>query len=107
MLKAVKLGRLASSNEGVEASLVIRPWLVRRVRSQRHNIVFDDWDRNVKHMLVGGVSGFSGARQIPATLLMRSVNEHRVCAQKPTLVESRDWVLTSLFEHEETIHARI
>ena len=39
----------------------------------------------------GGASSFSDTRQIPAAFLMRSVNEHRDCAQQPTFAESREF----------------
>ena len=57
--------------------------------AQRYNMVFGDWDREAKHMLIGGANGFSDARQIPDTLLKRSVNSI-ICGQQPTFAESRD-----------------
>ena len=55
----------------------------------------------------GGASSFSDTRQIPAALLMRSVNEHRICAQQPTFANSRDLGAHIGLEHAEAAHARI
>jgi len=95
MLKAVVLGRLPTCDEGVESTLVMFG------STCTEQVIFDDREqRNAKHMLVGGASGFSDARQIPATLLMRIVNKDRVCAQQPTGSGSHIGL-----EHVEAVHA--